>query len=384
MDKLTKKLLVILVVAAMVFALPLAVLAEDVATEVVEAEEAVVEEPVAEAEVLEEVSETDVAEDCTLEENTEEADAPEEAPEEEYPVEVVAMTADDFEGIDALAGIQLQDVLDGLQDALNEIRDRVEADFAYILAAPPGTFPGNPADLDAIMTAWDDDWFILDTVFDNWDAIIDTTMALEGMTYEEAVEFWLGILFAAREEIELFYLDLLRQAGFDVVGYCDNCGPDSPVGCDYCFCYLCRGHSFNDPDSDCRFCQSQEDDGTCDDCGNPWYECTCGTNIVPCPICGELGCTECVEVCDGCGNNPCTCCVCFACNCEDCQCTDTDCCDICAGRITGGGTPAPGPVVVVAPQTGDTVQASLPLAALVLSSSVFLGGGLLRKRPKQD
>lgn len=354
MNKITKRLLVILVVAAMVFALPLAVLAEDVATEGVGAEESVVEGPVAEAEVPEEVSETDASEVYTLEEDAEEADAPE----EEYPVEAVATTADGFADID-IAGIELQDVLDGLQDALNEIRDRVEADFAYILAAPPGTFPGNPADLNAIMTAWDEDWLILDAVFDNWDAVIDATMTLEGMTQEEAINFWLDILFAARDEIELYYLNLLRIAGFDVVGYCVNCGPGSPVGCDYCFCYLCRGHGFSDPDSNCRFCQSQESDGTCVGCGNPWYGCICGTNIVSCPICGVLGCTECVKVCDNCGNNPCTC-----------------------SGPPGGGTPTPGPVVVAAPQTGDAVQASLPLAALVLSSSVFLGGGLLKKRPK--
>ena len=386
MKKITKKLLVILVVAAMVFTLPLTVLADYLDEDYL---------------VVDDYLESDYPEaDDYPEGDDVEADYPE-GDDSEAGYQGAAVAAfedgnDELELIEiepALGDVTVGDLLGFLYDDLQEIRDRVQADFDYILDNI-GSFPGDPAELDDLINYWNQQFDALEVLLseDGFEAFVLWLMD-QGLTLEQAIEEALGILANNIYIIEYEILLDLRDIGFDVMGpgcaYCSFNGPIMEIPgvgiayCENCWCYLCRGNA----DLNCRFCHSQEGDGICVDCGNPWYECDCGTNIVPCPICGELGCITCTPEptpCDGCANYPCTCCVCFACNCEDCQCTDTECCDICAGRVTGGGTPTPGPTVVAAPQTGDAVQASLPLATLVLSSSVFLGGGLIKRRPKKD
>lgn len=367
MDKLTKKFLVILVVVAMVLASPLAVLAEDIGDC-----SPVLNAPVAGEYLLDDVSGDDYPEagypgdDYPEAGYSEEDYSEDDYPEAGYPEDgdlqrgmtlMVDIDELDLEDVESAMGeVTVGELLGFLRDDLQEIRDRVQADFYYV-ANNIDSFPGTQAELDDLITFWNQELDALEVLLsdEGFELFIQLLMN-EGMSLEEALEAALEFLVMYVTTIEYEILLDLRESGFDILGPgCPDCPPGTgPIGCPTCWCYLCRGN--NDPN--CRFCNEQPNGIVlCDICRE--YPCIC--DVVWCPICGLN-----VEFCPHCQV------------CEEYPCVCVD------DYLPGGGTPTPGPVVMAAPQTGDSVQASLPLAALVLSSSVLLGGGLLKKRPGQD
>lgn len=392
---MTRKAIAIITIAALVFVLPFLAAADnqEVAPEqglqeavTLPAEWPPVEEPVAELPVEEVPVEEALTEEVLAEEVPEE-EVPEEVSEEEHSEEEILVQAvqEGFEGIEPSGlEISIEELLQWLYDDLNEIRVRVQDAFDYI-EENPGSFDGNEAYLEALIAEWEELWGFLDAIFSDWDGFILFLMDEYGLTEEEAVNLGLFILITERDGLvnletgelvvdpdtgeiiyrgmEFYFLDQLREIGFDVVGYCDECGPDSPVGCPDCWCHECRGHG----SPDCRFCNPQEGDGA--------------------DLC--LGCFEleadCVCPCGDCGDFPCSCppppVPCADCGYHPCRCTITP-------PINGGGvTPAPPTVpreamVDVVPQTGDALSASTPLFGIMFSLFVLSAGLLARRRVK--
>ena len=296
---MTRKIIAILTVAAMLFALPFIATADNQGDYLEQELEVAVPAP-APAELpsvgepaAEEVADDSVADETAGEEASEDALEEDEPDEglltEEDSGEEIAQTDGELEEATLLSGpITVGDMLDYLYDALWEIRDRVEADFDYILANP-GSFPdGDPNNLAAIIQAWNDDWADIEYIFDNWDDLVQALVDA-GMTPEQAALALLDVLSGVKDIIELYYLNLLRVFEFDVVATCDNCDGDTPVGACECFCWYCRGHGFDDPTHDCSFCQPQPGDGYCPDCDERWYNCGCGTDF--CGDCLSYPCT---------------------------------------------------------------------------------------------
>ena len=384
MKKLTKKILAILVATAMVLAFPLTIVADEYqGTDLSDYESQEVDAPIVDDPIVD-VPIVDVPTgDYPAEEYPTEEYPTEDYPTEDYPADYPEkkLSGGWTPMLVVLEGADPFDVdLDDLKDELLEIRDRVNDIFDDIMANPDRFPEADWEELEELIDLWDDLWFEIEFVLDNWDDLESFPPEWGWGTQDD----WLALFEALLEEdLKGFVLDWLSELGFgcDICEWvvpnpdCWSCGPCPTEGCE----------------GDCPLCIEQPGDGICD-CGSglPWDECDCGTNIIiclecglqddcecPCPDCGKHPC-DCKVVCDTCGKYPCACCE--ECGEYPCECEE----EKTRRRRPGGRRPVPGPVVVAAPQTGDAVAASLPLAALVMSSSIFLGGGLMKKRPKQD
>ena len=361
MKKITSRILVILVVAAMVLALPLTVVADDPAPEtpVVEAEAPEAEAPEAEAPEAEaseaEAPEAEASEAPEAEAPEAEADEPDgDYATEDYPADESLEEAEvEVRALEAIAPFSAE--LDFLVDVLQELVDEINWAIAVIYTTGPDSFTAEQwYAFENNVTVWND---MLDAAFievngqqvaSGLDEVLDWLQA----NWDYLPPAFQQEMLALLEASAVNMIDVLRPAFFTYLYIlCDWPAVDD------CACILCVECEHGVITAICEIClHSPQPPGPPEPPEPPEpppIVCTCEE----CEICYFMGC-------------------CIYCTCEYCGCAD---------RVIpppGGGEPAPGPVVIAAPQTGDAVQASLPLAALVLSSSVFLGGGLLKKRPK--
>ena len=363
MKKITNRILVILVVAAMVLALPLTVVADDPALEVPVVETEAPEAEVAEVD-LPETLDADTPEDEYLEdEYSNDEYSNDEYLEEEYTdgdyLDALAMSDE----LDDRSGFSAEyQMLVALIGELIHLRDQINFAVHVATTVGPEGFPSEVwADFQDNLAIWNDLWYET-TLIDGQNNVLATG-------FDEILQFaytnWDSLslpeqhgflaIFASVHDFLAWSFDPLTgdfEEGFVneflylLYHVCDWPGDEN------CACILCA---------------------ECPECGLTLAMCQC---VPPPPV-----------VCEHCNQENCVCCVCTACLCEVCECRNTECCDFCRPTPPtppGGGAPTPGPAVIAAPQTGDTVQASLPLAALVLSSSVLLGGGLLKKKSEQE
>ena len=321
MEKMTRKIIAILTVAAMLFALPFIATADNQGDypeqgtyEAVPApaEEPVVapaEEPVEEP--AEEPAEGDASEEDASEEDALEEDNPEEGdPEEEYPEEVlegIAPTGGELEGITPL-GAELELMIDQLQDLRDEINWAIGVILAIYEIDPTFYTPG--------------DWALFETILDAWQDLQNAPyITMNGVVvaqgFDEVFDWlrtnWANLSPAEQQDalgrLDLFVSDMndiYRPAVFMYLEvFCDWLYPgEQDPNCD---CFLCLAQCYNcfspTPNPACQFCA-------------PCWQCTDGT----CPLCveqpGDGRCPDCYPaactcasyvLCTTCNNIPCTC-----------------------------------------------------------------------------
>lgn len=108
-------------------------------------------------------------------------------------------------------------------------------------------------------------------------------------------------------------------------GNCPECGYFEEDECPFCGSTSCWGEC--EDDDECPFCGSTSCWGDCDDyycfsCGSIYCWGECESDM--CPNCGSDLCWgDCNDRCSTCGDDPCTCNVCFWCGNDPCTCDDT-------------------------------------------------------------
>ena len=421
MEKMTRKVIAILTVGALLFALPFAAAADIVDYPEQGGQEAVVplpaelppepepeaapaelppEEPVAE-EPAEDVPGEEASEEALDEEALEEEEQEEELPADEV-LEVIVATGFDSDAFAPFSG-ELTSVIDELQDIRDQINNTLDAILA--LGPYPGSHITQPQwdfvqDYLAFWTwLWyEEEWTIGGTVVQGLEELFAYLLANWGSISPEGQQWVLNELQMELDEALAASVIL----DFILCAWAPTCPNPGGPGCpDYDFfpgaCPVCSPHQPQpgdcewpwNPNCDCEKCDVDDGIGICVECGLPVdqcvfcneclsHDCTCPTETPPvlCPGgCGQpvASCTCPVEtpptLCPGGCGQPVANCTCP---------TETP------PPPTPPTPPTPSAVTtlvaVIAPQTGDTTSAQLPFVTLLVSLFTISGLSLAKFR----